>query len=226
MENKEEVISAVQSGDAPKLRNLLSRDPSLASTRDAGGVSALMHALYRRQQEIASLIVAAHPSLDIFETTSTGKLDQLSKLLDGDSSLVNSYSADGFTALHFAAFFAQAAAAKILLQLGASVTAVANNPTKVMPLHSATAGRSNDVVVLLLEHGAPVHAKQQHGWTPLHSAAQNGDPEMVNLLMQYGADANATNDSGVTPIQIARDKGHGEVLNILEKGAARRTRSS
>jgi uncharacterized protein len=226
MQSTEELISAVQAGDSAKVRDLLSRDSSLASARDSSGVSALMHAIYRRNQEIAGLILSSHPGLDVFEATATGNTKRVAELLDADPSLAGAYSADGFTALHLSAFFAQPQAAELLLQHGADTSAVATNATQVMPLHSAAAGRSFEVVQLLLQHGAPVNAKQQHGWTALHSAVNSGDEKMVDLLMQHGADPNATNSGGVTSIQLARDKGHNKILNILQAGSAIRARIS
>jgi len=52
--NQAEVVSAAQSGDIEKLRGLLQGNPSLASARDASGVSALMHAYYCQQQGAAT----------------------------------------------------------------------------------------------------------------------------------------------------------------------------
>jgi uncharacterized protein len=216
MPASEEFLSAVQAGDSAKVRDLLSRDRSLSGARDASGVSALMHAIYRRNQEIATLIRSAHSGLDVFEAASTGDSQRLAALLDADPSLARAYSPDGFTALHLAAYFAQPQAAQLLLQHGADPAAIARNPTQLMPLHSAAAGRSFEIVELLLQHGAPVNAKQQHGWTALHSAAQNGDEKILQALLQHGADPNAANDKGVTPSQLAREKGFTTIVNLLE----------
>jgi uncharacterized protein len=67
----------------------------------------------------------------------------------------------------------------------------------------------------LLEHGAPVNARQQGGWVPLHAAAQNGDRAMVELLLRHGADVTLANDEGKTAAMIARDKGHTDVAGLL-----------
>src|SRR6266404_6127357 len=69
MASPSEVISAAQSGNVKKLSELLQNDPLLASARDENGVSALMHAYYRRQQGAAELLVSRNASLDIFEAT-------------------------------------------------------------------------------------------------------------------------------------------------------------
>jgi uncharacterized protein len=215
MSTANDVITAVQSAATDDLRRALTQDPTLASARDASGVSALMHSLYRRHQVITDLLLNARPVLDIFEATSLGNCNRLTELLAADRSLAQAYSADGFTALHFAGFFNQEAAAGLLLKQGANVAAVARNPMQVMPLHSAGAGRSTSVARLLLENGAPANAKQQLGWTTLHEAAQQGNKAMVEMLLRHGADPNLANDAGVTALQLAREKGHGEVATLL-----------
>ena len=41
----------------------------------------------------------------MFEAASLGDVERLAELLDADPSSATAYSADGFTALHFPAFF-------------------------------------------------------------------------------------------------------------------------
>ena len=202
-------------GDADELRRLLEEDPGTAEARDASGVSLLMHSLYRGRRDLAELI-AARKQLDIFEAASLGNLERL-KDCAGDVAAVNSRSNDGFTALHFACFFGQAGAARLLLEKGASVDAVTSNPMKLMPLHSAASARNLEAVRLLLEHGAPVNARQQWGWVPILAAAQNGDRAMVELMLRHGADPKLANDEGKTPAAVAREKGHADIAALLEK---------
>jgi ankyrin repeat protein len=195
----------LQAGDSDGLLILLDGDPACAEARDSSGVSLTMWALYRGQRDLAETIAARKKSLDIFEAASFGRLDRL-KALAVDRSRLNSYSADGFTALHFACFFGP----------GATVDAIAANPMKLMPLHSAASSRNLEAVRHLLEHGAPVNARQQGGWLPIHAAAQNGDRPMVELLLQHGADAKLANDDGKTAVMVAREKGHEELAALLE----------
>jgi ankyrin repeat protein len=215
MANATEVIEAVQTGNTEKLRQLLSENPALAASRDANGVSALMHAVYRRQTACIPVLRQAGLPLDIFEAASVGALDSLASLVAADSSLVKAYSADGFTALHFAAYFLQPQAARFLLDHGADSAAVAKNPTLVMPLHSAVSSSNVAMVRDLLKCGAPVNARQQHGWTPLHAAAQNGNLEIIEILLQNGADPNIKNDDGVTALDLAQKQNRTEVANRL-----------
>lgn len=215
MANAIEVIEAVQTGNTEKLRQLLSDNPALAASRDANGVSALMHAVYRRQTACVALLREAGLHLDGFEAASVGALDSLTNLIAADSSLVRAYSADGFTALHFAAYFLQAEAGRFLLDHGADSTAVAKNPTLVMPLHSAVSSSNVEMVRDLIKRGAPVNARQQHGWTPLHAAAQNGNLEIIEILLQNGADPGLKNDEGITALDLAQKQNHADVAKRL-----------
>jgi uncharacterized protein len=218
MEDSRKGFELLQSGDAEGLHQLLELDPSAAEARDASGVSLLMHSVYRGRRDMAELIASRKKTLDIFEAASLGRLDPIKESIH-DTFAINSYSKDGFTALHFACFFGQPAAARLLIENGAAVDAVAANPTLVMPLHSAASARNLEAARLLLEHGTPgmVNARQQGGWVPIHAAAQNGDRAMVELLLAHKADPKLANDDGKTPAMGAREKGHEEIATLLEK---------
>jgi ankyrin repeat protein len=209
------VIAAIHSGDLEALGCLLAENPTFASARDATGVSAIMHALYRRQNAALERLLAANPELDVFEATSLGKMDDLTELLRRDPSSAKAFSTDGFTSLHFAAFFSQPRAAELLLKTGAEVNAISRNSMQVMSLHSAAAVRSVPVAKLLLEHGASPNARQQGGWTPLHAAAQHGDLPMAQLLLKFEADKSVMNDDGLTAAAVARKFDQPALIELL-----------
>jgi uncharacterized protein len=221
MQNSELAFKLLQAGDEDGLRRMLEQDPAASEARDTTGVSLLMHSLYRGRRDLVELIANKKKTLDIFEAAALGRLDRLQEHLhnasNNDASNINSRSGDGFTALHFACFFSQPAAARLLLEGGAQVDAVAANPTQVMPLHSAAAARNLEAARLLLEYEAPVNARQQAGWVPIHAAAQNGDRPMVELFLKHRADPKLRNDEGKTPAAVAREKGHQEIAAVLEK---------
>jgi uncharacterized protein len=216
----------LQSGDSDGLRRLLEQEPEAAEARDSKGVSLLMQCIYRGQREIAGLVADKKASLDIFEAASLGRLDRLQECVrqkddkkdeKKNKNEINARSQDGFTALHFACYFGQPEAARLLIESGAAVDVVASNPTQVMPLHSAASARNVEAARLLLEHGAPVNARQQAGWVPIHAAALNGDRALVDLLLAHHADTRLANDDGKTPSMVAREKGHDAIAVLLEK---------
>jgi ankyrin repeat protein len=217
MADSPRVFELLQAGDADGLRRLLEQDPASSEARDSTGVSLLMHSIYRGRRDLAELVASKKKTLDVFEAAALGRLDHLKQCLRDDASAINSNSKDGFTALHFACFFGQPEAARLLIESGAAVDAVAANPTQVMPLHSAASARNLEAARLLLERGAPVNARQQAGWVPIHAAAQNGDRPMVELLLEHRADPKLANNQGKTPAMVASEKGHEEIATLLEE---------
>lgn len=201
-----DIFEAIQTGDAARVKELVGSDASLASAKNANGLSAVVAARYTMRREVLDAVLAVGPELDIFEAAAVGNAARVTELLASDPELVRAWSVDGFTALHLACFFGQEEIAKTLVENGADVAVAARNPMQVAPLHSAAAGRKVAIVKMLLEHGAPANARQQGGWTALHAAAQNGDSEMERILLERGADPAATNDAGLTAEALRRMK--------------------
>jgi ankyrin repeat protein len=131
------------------------------------------------------------------------------------AALIDERSADGFTALHLAAFFGQAQVAQLLLDRGADPNAWATGDLYVQPLHSAVAGGHDEVAALLIHGGADIDAPQRHGYTPLMGAAQNGMAGTVQLLLARGADPSARNDDVLTAAELAERAGHDEVAATI-----------
>ena len=187
------IFDSIKAGDIDAVRAAVKDDPSVAAARDDDGRSAVRAALYVHNQDIADVLLEAKPELDVFDAAAAGDVDRLTELLDGDADLVGTYSEDGYTPLHFAAFFDRGKAVRLLLDRGADVGAVSQNDMQVQPLHSAVAADSRDVAAALLTAGADPNAKQQGGFTPLMGAEQNEkEGDMVRLLMDHGAEESAT----------------------------------
>ncbi len=198
-------FEAIEAGDVRGADTLLDADPALANARDASDVSALMRALYRFDEALTETVKRRVDTLDIFEAAAFGDLDRLSELLNDEPSLVNSYSGDGFTALHFAAFFGRHEAAALLIERGAEVDAFGRGWMTGTAMHSAVSRLHADVVRILLDAGANPNVRQSAGWTPLHAAAMNGDLTSVELLLAAGADPTATNEEGRSVTDLANE---------------------
>lgn len=210
-----ELFEAIQSGDAAKVRKLIAHDRSLASTRNDEGISAVLHAMYHGQLEIVAELVMGGVDLDVFEAAATGHVERLEELLAHDADSLASYSADGWTPLHLAAFFGQERAAALLVERGAPVAAWSRNALVNQPLHAAVAGNDTDTCRVLLEHGAPVDERQHGGFTALHGAAQNGNAQVAAMLLERGADPLRRTEDGRSPAELAREAGHVVLANRL-----------
>jgi len=198
-----DLFGAIAAGDVEQVRTLLRADPALAGGRGPdSGVSAVLSARYRHRPDLVEALMEASPELDVFDAAALGRIERLRQLLDTDPGVAGSWSTDGFTPLHLAAFFAQPAAVAVLLGRGADVGTVARNAMQVQALHSAVAGRDAASVRLLLAAGADPDARQHGGWTPLMAARQHGDAEVERLLLDYGAsdaaDGGPSPDAGAT----------------------------
>jgi len=203
--NVDELFAAIAAGDVDRVRGLLDAEPSLADARDHDGVSALMRARYRLDPDLTHAIRSRAGDLDVFEAAAFADDDRVERLLDADPSLATARSADGFTALHLAAFFGGTVVASLLLAHGAEVDAVGSGWMTGTALHSAASASHADVAEMLLQSGADPNARQDGGWMPLHAAAANGDVTLVRLLRRAGADASAANDDGRTPRDVAEN---------------------
>jgi uncharacterized protein len=210
-----ELFDAIEADDAATVRRLVEADPALAGARDDHGVSALMRALYRSDDAGASAIRDQLDSLDAFEAATVGEVDRLRELLDAEPTLAAGYSGDGFTALHFAAFFGHREAAELLLDRGAEVDALGRGWMTGTALHSAVARSHTDVVRILLAAGADPNVRQSGGGTPLHSAAHNGDVASIEVLLSAGADPSLAKDDGRTILELAQERGDRETIDRI-----------
>jgi len=170
-------------------------------------MSELMQALYQGRPDEARAIAQSRDDLDVFEAAAIGDTGRLRTVLDEDPSLATAWSEDGFTPLHFAAFFGHPDAAELLIERGADLEARSTNRDFALdasPLHSAVAARQREAIEVLLDAGADVNAVQHQGYTPLLEAAQSGASELVELLLERGANPDARLEDGRTATELAR----------------------
>jgi ankyrin repeat protein len=156
----------------------------------ASELGPILEALYKGERDRAQGLAAEADSLDGFEAAALGEAARLDELLRGDPELAVARSPDGFTALHYAAFFGSPDAVHALVAAGADLEARSTNQEfapEATPLHSAVAAGRMDNAEALLEAGSDPNAKQHGGFTPLMEAEQRGDFDLAELLIRYGA---------------------------------------
>ena len=212
-----ELFAAIKAGDAEQVRALLAGDATLASAQDADGTSAVLVATYHGKRDIQRIILAAKPTLSVFEAAAVGDEARVMEWVRAQPELLDAYSPDGFTPLQLASFFSRADGVKFLLARGANSNAVSHNPMKLTALHSSVAANHIPITKLLLANGAEVSAQQEGGFAPLHAAGQSGSVAMIQLLLEWGADPLLQTHDGKTAYDFAAAGGHTEAALALER---------
>ncbi|ETV68568.1 hypothetical protein, variant 2 [Aphanomyces astaci] len=147
---------------------------------------------------------------------------------------VNAVDANGWTALHYCAanLDHEEATAAIASALLACDTVDLNVPSMQgrTPLHIAASAGRDDVLQLLLLHGANLNAVDDHGMTPLHASALAGHVSVAHSLLVATLDATSlgSNDSKIAitlhhrrtctkenALHIAARAGHIHMVRLL-----------
>ena len=164
------LLDAVKEGDAQAVRSLLASGAD-ANAAQGDGLSALHVGAQQGNVELVNLLIAAGAKLEA--KTRIG----------------------GYTPLHVASQGAHAEVVRALLKANADPTAVTTT-TGVTPLHlAAKAFNGEGAVQALLEHGAPIDARESSaGQTALMFAAAAGRAASVRALMAAGADPTVTTE--------------------------------
>lgn len=170
-------------------------------------MSEALQALYAGDVEKARELLPPDEQLTVFEAAAFGRSERLAEILRNDPAEAAALSDDGFTALHLAVFAEQEDAARLLIDHGADVDALATSPiARVRPLGTAAFVGSLAMARLLLDRGADVNGRGEGGFTALHSAAQSGNAELTRLLLDRGADATVAAEDGRRPQDLAADE--------------------
>jgi uncharacterized protein len=213
-------IDAIKAGEFERVKAMVSADPTLIDAHSRTGESAILTAVYHRQKEIVNLLVARGVTMTVFEACAAGEMERVERLIASDPAAVNSFSADGWTPLHLAAFFGHSRIAELLLMHEADVTARSRNTNGNTPLHAALAGNHKMVAGLLIGRGGDVNATDAAGWRPLHLAAANNNIDAIKALVAQGADVGAGNGEGRTALSLAQEKNHRESAAFLRRHGA------
>lgn len=86
----------------------------------------------------------------------------------------------------------------------------------------AASNNNLDRMMDLLNEGAIINARDQHGRTALMEAARLGHYQVVKTLIQYGATVNAKDIYDGTALRYATKEGNVDIVNLLQKNGAQR----
>jgi ankyrin repeat protein len=141
------------------------------------------------------------------------QFDRAIALVDAGAD-VSRTTADGTTALHWAAYYGNLDLARRLLR--AEADADVRNDYGSTPLGEAAAKGDLDMIALLLEAGADVESANPEGQTALMAVARTGNIAAAELLLGHGANVNAVEGwGGQTALHWAAARQHADMVNLL-----------
>lgn len=190
------LIGAAARGDLDGVRSSL-QDAAAVDTATAGGYSALHLAAERSHLDVCAALIDAGATVDIVD-------------MAGETPLFGALrTADG-TVLRY------------LVDHGANPFGL-DADNGMLALHQAATGPNIDAFALLLEHGAPIDAQDEDGYTALMFAAEeDADPAAVAFLLAHGANPHLRtgNNTDATlnhklASELAERIGHHDVAAVL-----------
>ncbi|GBN87765.1 Tankyrase [Araneus ventricosus] len=158
----------------------------------------------------------------LFVHVKSGNIDEVSKCIEQERSIVNAKNNKGYHPLHWAASNGYTSILKILLEAGANPTHVSNKGNT--PLHTAASKGFCRIAEVLLQSVKYDNLDdfinaQTYGTstTALHVAAENKFMYIVRTLLRYGAIFSIKNIEGKTPLELSEDQTQANPLKILQE---------
>lgn len=169
----DDLLDACRRNDSERVAALVTADPTLLARSTPDGVTPLLTALYHGSVGVATWLKAREWPRTLWEAAALDDADRLAAQLAAQPELIDSYSPDGWTALHLAAFFGAGRTADLLISRGANHRLIARNTVANTPLHAAVAAKRLALVEALLAAGADPTISCA-GYTPLAIAEAGG----------------------------------------------------
>jgi uncharacterized protein len=217
MDDAQALFESIRTGDAGKVRELVSANANLVNARNPQMQSAVLMSCYQGRKEIRDLLIEKGATLELHEAVAAGNLARIKELVEGNPELAENYSPDGFPVFALAAAFGHEDVARYLYGKGAKINAIATNGTGYSALTGAVASGQVSIAQWLAEIGADVNYRYAKGYSPLLTAAANGHLEIVKMLLAHGADLHARTDDGKNALAFAQERGHNEVAKYLQE---------
>ena len=96
-----ELFTAIKGGDKAAVERLLERDRTLVDARNEQGLSPILAALYRSEDDIAAAILRRGPKLTVFEAAAAGDAARVREIVGRDRAEATAVAPDGLRTSRF-----------------------------------------------------------------------------------------------------------------------------
>jgi len=224
------LMFAARTGNMECLQHLVENGADTSATTEEGVNATFVAAVNDRFDLVKYLVsvggdINSHPvdsNTILMEAVRKRDIHLVREIIDlgADASIVNK---EGQTALSFIDFFEPTSVdlVGLLMKAGADPNAsLGKRPLMTEAINNNDA----KLVEILINAGANLEVKTQHGDTPLLIAVVGASEKIVAMLLDAGADLHATDSSNRTPMDLVakRTRNKDVVRDMLEKALAAR----
>ncbi len=234
---KNRLIQAVENGDIESVKSILNDNSNTIdiNKQDEFGDTALFKSLEKKHYEIAKLLIAHGADVNIADNFNYeaplhlaayfGNFEIIKMLLEHGAD-VNIKNDENTTALLYT--FKQQhddEIVKLLLSYGADPNI--KNKSRIgykccqdekgyTPFLEAVSYANLDIIKLLIEHGADIHAENNYGVNVLFMASCNKDIEVFKFFLDKGFDIHATDKYKRSILMFYLDESHIHNVDIIK----------
>lgn len=223
----DELLSACQAGDLPRVKKMIKEDSSLLFAKDLSGRSALHFACSYGRYDIVKYLLSLGADPDSISNSGETPLHvacisgqaRIIQLLVSHVSDIDATDKKGQTPTHYAVLNGEIVCLNILCNQGADICM--EDKHQRTAVHLAATRNHCDVIQFLLEHGIELDGVDFEGRNPAHHAAACGNLECLKLLVDNAIDILAGDNGGDQPIHDAAKNNHLPCLKLLLKKGAK-----
>lgn len=190
-------------------------DTESYSVLSPSGETLLLFALYRGCAKCVDALKGR--SLTLHEAAALGDARRVEACLSAAPWTLLCLSADGWPALHLAAYLGHDEVVFQLLDAGADALQWSRAMDQNLAVHAAAAGTriGRKAYARVIEATGGPDVTQKGGYTALMIAAGNGFKAGVDALLAAGADPRRKLEDGRDAARFARERGHPELADRL-----------
>lgn len=219
----EQFLRAARGRNCAECSRLLTSQPDLLNSVEAGGYGALHFASFNGDIDMLHMLLALKPEVDLENYDGNTPLVMAVKghqleairVLVAAGAVVNKESASGSTAAHYAASMGYLDCLRLLVELG-SKTMHENNESGTLLHWACHNGNVDDIGAMIYEFGIPVNSLDRHGGPALMTALFMAKTDAAEFLIEHGADVNIRiPGDGSTPLHVAAEHCDAECVRLL-----------
>lgn len=135
--------------------------------------------------------IGVYAQKDIFDICRTGSLEEITKLYEADKTIINLKNEQGYSALTIACYNQNE---KVVAFLADKVDSVNEDSKYGSPLMASVYKRNNNIVKILLNHGANVNYQDAKGVTAGHYAVMFKMYDIIESLKKANANFDLKNN--------------------------------